>query len=81
MAKVLVLRNGKYIYEEADTTPIKIEFNRDGEISRRLVANGYDINRQIAILFNGEDTPAHAIEYANYIKLRNDIKAEVDKLV
>ena len=53
---------------------------RDEVISNKLLENGYDVNRQLAILFNGNDTPEHAAELAAYQELRATIKREIQEV-
>lgn len=55
--------------------------NIRGKFIAGLIGLEYDIDDQIAILANGEDSEEHSKELANFMKVRNDAKKAVDGLL
>ena len=46
-----------------------------------LIGLEYNIDDQIALLANGEDSEEHSKEFTDFMKVRSDIKKNVDELL
>ena len=55
--------------------------NIRGKFIAGLLGLEYSIDDQIAILANGEDSEEHSKELANFMKLRDEAKKDVDELL
>lgn len=55
--------------------------NIRGKFIAGLIGLSYNLDDQIALLANGEDSEEHSKELADFMKVRNDSKKAVDELL
>lgn len=55
--------------------------NRRAKFVAGLIGTEYDIDSQIAILANGDDTDVHAEELKSFEAKRREVKTEIDELL
>ena len=55
--------------------------NRRAKFVAGLIGTEYDIDAQIAILANGDDTNEHADEHAAFLETRRQVKQAIDELL
>ena len=55
--------------------------NIRGKFIAGLIGLEYNIDDQIALLANGEDSEEHSKELADFMKVRSDIKKNIDELL
>lgn len=57
------------------------EANRRDKFISGLIGLSYDMDAQIAVLANGNDTPEHGAELAAFATTRSDAKRQVDEML
>ncbi len=57
------------------------EANRRDKFISGLIGLSYDMDAQIAVLANGNDTPEHGAELAAFSTVRADAKRQVDEML
>ena len=69
--------DGGTLIETKDVT----DDNRRAKFVAGLIGTEYDIDAQIAILVNGDDTNEHADEHAAFLETRRLVKQSIDELL
>ena len=69
--------DGSTLIEATGVTPE----NMRGKFIAGLLGLEYSLDDQIALLANGEDSEEHSKELADFMKVRSDIKKNVDELL
>ncbi|MEE0978487.1 MAG: hypothetical protein UH625_03675 [Muribaculaceae bacterium] len=55
--------------------------NRRDKFVAGLIGRSYDMDAQIAVLANGNDTPEHAAELEQFARMRAECKKAVDEML
>ena len=71
------MEDGGTLIEAANVT----DGNRRAKFISGLLGTEYDIDAQIAILANGDDTNEHADEHAAFLETRRLVKQAIDELL